>query len=336
MRHHLRVLLVLALTQIAGWGMIGILPVIAPKVVAEFGSSLPTVFLGTSVMFVAMGLAAPWAGRAFRRFGTHQVMAAGAGLIGLGLFLLALSPNLLVFWSAWALIGLAGAMFLTTAAYAYIAEYAEEGARSLIGTLMLVTGLAGSVFWPITAFLEHLAGWRGVGFTYAAVMVLAICPLVWLGLPATKAATETAAATGHLRKGRVFVLMVAAIALNSFVTFGIDAVGIQLLQALGMDLAGAVAIASLLGSFQGRRACGRSSGRQPMGWTVDRARRRRDDPDGTVCDVVRRRRQRGHGRLSGAVRVGQRRLRRGAGHDAAGLLPESRLRGGDGDHSPCP
>jgi predicted MFS family arabinose efflux permease len=250
MRHHLRVLLVLALTQIAGWGMIGILPVIAPKVAAEFGSSLPTVFLGTSVMFVAMGLAAPWAGRAFRRFGTRQVMAVGAGLIGLGLLLLALSPNLLVFWSAWALIGLAGAMFLTTAAYAYIAEYAEEGARSLIGTLMLVTGLAGSVFWPITAFLEHLAGWRGVGFIYAAVMVLAICPLVRCGLPATGAATETAAATGHLRKGRVFVLMVAAIALNSFVTFGIDAVGIQLLQALGMDLAGAVAIASLLGIFK--------------------------------------------------------------------------------------
>jgi hypothetical protein len=43
---------------------------------------------------------------------------------------------------------------------------------------------------------------------------------------------------------------VTAIALNSFVTFGIDALGIQLLQAMGMDLAGAVAIASLLGAFK--------------------------------------------------------------------------------------
>jgi predicted MFS family arabinose efflux permease len=250
MRRHFPVLLVLALTQITGWGAVGVLPVIAPSVAAEFGSALPLVFVGTSVMFVGMGLAAPWAGRAFRRFGTHQVMTAGAGTIGLGLCLVALSPTLPVFWVAWALTGLAGAMFLTTAAYAYIAEYAEDRARSLIGTLMLVTGLAGSVFWPITAFLHHLVGWHGAVLVYAGIMALAICPLVWFGLPATEVATQRATHAGHGRKGSVFVLLVAAIALNSFVTFGIDAVGIQLLQSMGMDLAGAVAVASLLGAFK--------------------------------------------------------------------------------------
>lgn len=250
MRRHLRVLAVLALTQIAGWGMIGVLPVIAPRVAAEFGISLSSVFLGTSVMFIAMGLAAPWAGRAFRRFGSREVMAVGAAVIGLGLCLLSRSPNLAVFLMAWTLIGLAGALFLTTAAYAYIASYAEERARSLIGTLMLVTGLAGSVFWPVTAFLEDLVGWRGVGVTYAAIMVVMVCPLVWFGLPAIEDTMAPTSSTGHRRRGRIFVLMVAAIALNSFVTFGIDAVGIQLLRSMGMDLAGAVAIASLLGVFK--------------------------------------------------------------------------------------
>lgn len=283
MRRHLRVLVVLALTQIAGWGMIGILPVIAPKVAAAFGISLSSVFLGTSVMFVAMGLAAPWAGRAFRRFGSREAMTVGAATIGLGLGLLALSANAAVFLSAWVIIGLAGTLFLTTAAYAYIAAYAEDGARSLIGTLMLVTGLAGSVFWPVTAFLETELGWRGVGLVYAVVMALVVCPLVWFGLPPIG---ETAAPTpgnGRLRKGRVFVLMVAAIVLNSFVTFGIDAVGIQLFKAMGMDLAGAVAIASLLGVFKvggrvidllgGRRWDGLSTGlvagaMMPMGLAV--------------------------------------------------------------------
>ncbi|QAS78020.1 MFS transporter [Rhizobium acidisoli] len=250
MQRHFLVLFCLALTQITGWGVVGVLPVIATPVAAEFKTSLPSVFLATSVMFVAMGLAAPWAGRAFRRFGTRQVMAAGAGLIGLALCLLALSPNLPVFWVGWALTGLAGAMFLTTSAYAYVAEYAEDRARSLIGTLMLVTGLAGSVFWPITAFLDHLVGWRQVFVVYAGVMVFIICPLVRFGLPVTGAAT---AATAHRRRGRwepVFILLVAAIALNSFVTFGVEAVGIKLLQSMGMDLAGAVAIASLLGVFK--------------------------------------------------------------------------------------
>ncbi|RUM05757.1 MFS transporter [Rhizobium chutanense] len=250
MQRHFLVLLFLALTQITGWGVVGVLPVIATPVAAEFGASLPSVFLGTSVMFVAMGLAAPFASRAFARFGTRQVMAAGAGLIGLGLGLLALSPSLPVFWAAWALTGLAGAMFLTTAAYAYVAEYAEDRARSLIGTLMLVTGLAGSVFWPITAFLDHLVGWRGVFVCYAGVMVLIVCPLVRFGLPATATATVRAAQARGGRWGPVFALLVAAIALNSFVTFGVEAVGIKLLQSMGMDLAGAVAIASLLGVFK--------------------------------------------------------------------------------------
>lgn len=42
----------------------------------------------------------------------------------------------------------------------------------------------------------------------------------------------------------------AAIALNTFVTFGVEAMGIQLLQAMGMGLTGAVAVASLLGVFK--------------------------------------------------------------------------------------
>ncbi|MGO4566902.1 hypothetical protein AB4Z52_17900 [Rhizobium sp. 2YAF20] len=77
MQQHFLVLFFLALTQITGWGVVGVLPVIATSAAAEFGASLLSVFLGTSMMFVAMGLAAPWAGRAFRRFGTRQVMAAG-------------------------------------------------------------------------------------------------------------------------------------------------------------------------------------------------------------------------------------------------------------------
>ncbi|UXT39776.1 MFS transporter [Agrobacterium tumefaciens] len=250
MQRHLFVLFLLALTQITGWGVVSVLPVIATTVATEFRTSLPMVFIGTSVMFVAMGLAAPWTGRAFRRFGPRSVMAAGAGMIAVGLCLLALSPGLLVFWAAWVLIGIAGSMFLTTSAYAYIADYAEDRARSLIGTLMLVTGLAGSVFWPVTAFLDGVVGWRATVLVYAGITALVICPLVLIGLPATGAATAPTINKRSARKGPVFALLVTAIALNSFVTFGIEAVGIQLLQTMGMDLAKAVAIASLLGVFK--------------------------------------------------------------------------------------
>ncbi|MDP3340346.1 MFS transporter [Frigidibacter sp.] len=246
MRHHLPILGLLALTQITGWGAVGVLPVIAAPVAADLGVSLPAVFLGTSLMFVAMGIASPPAGRAFRRFGTRQVMAAGAGLIGLTLCLVALAPGLTVFCIGWALVGLAGSMFMTTAAYAYLAEYDADSARSLIGTLMLVTGLAGAVFWPITAWLEHVVGWRGAVFAFAAVMVMVVCPLVRFGLPRTEAVIATQQPK-TARTGRLFALLVAAIALNSFVTFGIESVGIALVEASGASLATAIAIASALG-----------------------------------------------------------------------------------------
>lgn len=76
--HSRYVLLLIALTQITGWGAVGILPVLVSPVATEFATSLPSVFVGTSVMFAAMGLAAPWVGRVFRRFGTRRVMATGA------------------------------------------------------------------------------------------------------------------------------------------------------------------------------------------------------------------------------------------------------------------
>lgn len=247
MRRHLPVLIVLGITQITGWGTISLLPVIAKPVAAVFSASLPEIFLGTSVMYLTMGLASPLAGRVFRRFGPRGAMAAGAAMIGLGLALIAVAPNLSIFWAAWAFVGSAGALFLTTSAYAYIAQWTPLHARSLIGTLMLVTGLYGSVFWPITAWGNVHFGWRATVLIYAGVMAFVIAPLVRCGLPATETASTHAARGSGQRSGSVFVLLIAAIALNSFVTFGIEAVGIQLLQAMGLDLAHAVSIASLLG-----------------------------------------------------------------------------------------
>ncbi len=83
MPRHLTVLILLAVTQVIGWGVVGVLPVIAAPVAADLDASAASVFLGPSVMYVAMGLAAPWAGRAFRVHGTRPAMAAGAGLLQL-------------------------------------------------------------------------------------------------------------------------------------------------------------------------------------------------------------------------------------------------------------
>lgn len=254
MYRHIRVFCVLALTQILGWGAVGLLPVLAARIAADLGVDLAPVFLGTSVMFVAMGLCAPVAGRGFRRFGARRVMACGAVGIGAGLGIMGLARGMVVFLLSWGVIGVAGAAFLTTAAYAWLAGYAGRdagtGARNLIGLLMLVTALAGTVFWPVTALLDLHLGWRGTAFAYAGAMVVLAAPLVAFGLHDTGAGAGGTAATGTRPDRRIFGLIVLAVTLNSFVTFGIDSIGIELFRALGAETAMAVAIASALGVFK--------------------------------------------------------------------------------------
>lgn len=250
MQRHIPILIILALTQVMGWGVVSVLPVLAQTISQSLGSELPQVFIGNSIMFIAMGLCAPPAGKAFRRFGVTKVMGVGAAVIGLGIGAVSLSPAMAFYWVAWGLIGSGGAMFLTTAAYAFLAEFYEETARSSIGALMLATGLAGSVFLPVTAFLDHLLGWRATLGIYAALMALIVCPLVWFGLPKIKPAPISAAEIDDKPTGPVFFLLVSIIALNGFVTFGIEAVGVELMRSMGMSLASAVMVASLLGVFK--------------------------------------------------------------------------------------
>jgi predicted MFS family arabinose efflux permease len=211
--------------------------------------------MGTAVMFVAMGLAAPFAGRLFRHFGARKVMAAGAALTGAGIAIVGAAQSVPVYLTAWGMVGVAGAMFLTTAAYVYLADYAAERARGMIASLMLITGLAGSVFWPATAFLEHLSGWRAVTQIYALIMLAVIVPLILFGLPEARTRRQPGiGGGGRIHKGRIFWFLVTAIALNSFVTFGIEATGIELFRTLGADPAWAVGAASFLGVL---KVCGR-------------------------------------------------------------------------------
>lgn len=248
MKRHLVVLTVLAATQLVGWGSVSVLPVLAPRIAADLNSDITTIFAGSTAMFVAMGIAAPLAGRGFRRYGARRLMAVGAAIIGCSLGLVGSATSVPVLLLAWAAAGAGGALFLTTAAYVYIAEYSDRRARTLIGTLMLATGPAGSVFWPVTAYLDHLVGWRATLFIYSGAMLTFVVPLALFALPRTAAqpAAEVAS-TQARRRGLIFVIVLAAVSTNSFVTFGVEAVGIELLRSMGADLSDAVAIASLLG-----------------------------------------------------------------------------------------
>lgn len=203
-----------------------------------------------------MGLCGPLLAEPFRHLGARRVMMIGSMVAALGFVMLACAHQAVLYFVAWTILGMAGSAALSTAAYIMLNEVAGRNARGAIGALMLVTGLSSSIFWPTTAFLAGAVGWRGTCLAYAAAMVLVCLPLYTFGLPRRAAAKADAAAPSdrpdaYKPAGRgTFVLVVAAIGLNAFVSFGFSAVLVELLKAQGLSATEAVAFGSTLGVVQ--------------------------------------------------------------------------------------
>ncbi|MBY5326087.1 MFS transporter [Rhizobium leguminosarum] len=250
------ILFVLAVTQVIGWGTVSLPAIIGRQVAADLDMNIEAVFAGSSILYVVMGLWAPLLAKAFTRFGARRVMVAGTVLAAPGFVLLSVSTGPVTYFAAWVVLGTAGSATLTTAAYIMLNEVAGRNAKSAIGALMLVTGLSSSVFWPTTALLSAAVGWRGTCLAYAAMMMLVCLPFYVFGLPRRATlveeagpSTPVAVPTAIASKG-TFALIVTAIALNAFVTFGFAAVLIELLQAEGLPKSQAIAFGSMLGVIQ--------------------------------------------------------------------------------------
>jgi predicted MFS family arabinose efflux permease len=256
----LRTLIVLAVTQLIGWGTIGLTAVVGRQIAADLGLDLAVVFAGSSVLYLSMGLCSPLLTRPFNELGARRVMMLGTAVSAAGFAALSASPVPTVYFAAWLLLGIGGSASLSTAAYIVLNEVAGRGARSAIGALMLVTGLSSTLFWPTTSWLAAALGWRGTCLAYCVVLLIVSLPLQAFALPARKTAVESAgpnaAASGRLAPARsTFYLLVLAIALNAFVTIGMSAVLIELFKAEGLSAPEAIAFGSALGVIQvGARA----------------------------------------------------------------------------------
>jgi predicted MFS family arabinose efflux permease len=252
----LPILVVLAITQLVGWGTVSLPAVIGEQLARDLDLALPAVFAGTTVMLVVMGLTAPLIANSFVKHGARLVMAAGSLVAAPGFLLIAAATGPLLYYAGWVVLGVAGAAMLSTATYILLNEIVGVGARRPIGALMLVTGLSSSLFWPITAALASAFGWRTTLVIYSAAAVLVCLPLHVFGLPPR----ESAPAGGQVAQanrgtdgdpGRLpFALLVAAIALHAFLSWGVGSIIIQLLKTIGVSDSWALRIGSMLGVIQ--------------------------------------------------------------------------------------
>lgn len=252
----IRALIVLAIAQVIGWGTVGFPAVVGRSIAADLGMSISAVFAGNTILYVLTGLWAPFLAKAFTGFGARRVMICGTGLAVPGFVLMAFAQGPVSYFAAWAILGTAGGATLTTAAHIMLNEVAGKGARRAMGALLLMTGLSSSIFWPTTAVLAEALGWRGTCLVYAGLTLLISLPLYVFGLPRRVATQGEVTQSGSQTRNAAptspstFYLLVTAITLNAFVTFGLSTVMIEILKAEGLPPAQAIAFGSALGVIQ--------------------------------------------------------------------------------------
>ncbi len=251
--------------QLLAWGGSFYLPaVLAEPMARELGVGVPTVFLAFSIAMGGSALVGPAAGRAIDRWGGRPLLIASDLTFAAGLAVLALASGPATMFAGWAVIGLAMGIGLYEAAFATVVRLYGAAAKDTITGITLLGGLASTVGWPLTAWLESAWGWRGACAAWALIFALVALPLN-ASVPRAPAdgvvpdphatapgsgAQPPEAASGPPPGLATSVLLAFVFASTWFVTTAFATHGPRLLQMAGASAAMAVAVGAMVGPAQ--------------------------------------------------------------------------------------
>ncbi len=258
-----RTVITLGAAQTLAWASSYYLPaLLAVPMARDLGVSAPTVFAAFSMALGISALLGPAAGRRIDRLGGRPLLVASNLVLAAGLGLLASAQGPITLFLAWAVLGIGMSAGLYEAAFATLVRLHGQDARGPITGITLMAGFASTVGWPLSAWLEVQAGWRGACWTWAALHLLVGLPLnlslpgigTRAGAPAqvgsTPAPAPAVAAAAPRPPLRQLVLLSVAFTITLFVSTAMAAHLPQLLVASGLSLAAAVGLGGLVGPAQ--------------------------------------------------------------------------------------
>lgn len=247
----------LMLTQAFGWGAsLSLLGVLASPIAAELQLSSTFVYGGATLMFLVGGLIAPLCGRLADQYGGPRILIAGSLLHVLALVILSRAIGPLSYALAWGLFGLFMHAGLATPAYKTVTQAMRGSPRRGITVLTLASGLASTIFWPVTSHLEVSFGWRTACLIYALVaLTVSLGVHVVLALLLRRTSSMAAAPAGDMTpprvrpaaEHRVFTLLALAFLLNAVVDTSMALLIIDLFAKLHVAREAGVLAASLIG-----------------------------------------------------------------------------------------
>ncbi len=263
-----RVLVVLCLSQLTGWGVLFYaFPVLAADIAADTGWSSTAVTGAFSVSQLVGAVVGVPVGRVLDRYGPRPVMTVGSLVAVVALPLVAWAGSLPWFFVAWVLVGVAGAGVLYQPAFAAVTRWHGERRVSALTMLTVFGGLAGTVFAPMAAFLVADLGWRQTYLVLALVFAVVTLPvhgfglrLPWPDVPSSGGAEEHPSVVA---RSRPFVVLVSVIGLGALALHAVVVTIVPLLAERGLSPE-AAAWAVGLGSI------GQALGRLAYGWLAAR------------------------------------------------------------------
>ena len=254
------VITALGIAQILAWGTSFYFPaVFAGPIVADTGWSLGWVVGGTSVGLLVAGLVSPQVGRIIDVRGGRPVLLTSSLFFAAGLAGIGLAPALPVYLLAWVLLGIGMGAGLYDAVFSALGRIYGHEARGPITNLTLFGGFAGTVCWPLSAFMIAHFGWRDACFIYAVLHLVVALPLQMAVIGrASKsvAASPPTDSTQSSSSARIAneMLLFALLATVLSVAAGIGSIVIVhmmiFLQARGIEFSVAVTLATLIGPAQ--------------------------------------------------------------------------------------
>ena len=81
--------------------------------------------------------------------------------------------------AAWVVLGIGMGMGLYEAAFAALVRLYGRDSRNAITGIALIGGLASTLGWPLSAWLETGVGWRGTCLVWASLHLVLALPLNW-------------------------------------------------------------------------------------------------------------------------------------------------------------
>lgn len=165
-------------------------------------------------------------------------MTAGSVLSVVSLLIVAAAPNLPVFFTGWALAGLAMAAPFYQPAFAALTRWWAPGHVRALTIVTLAGGLASTVFAPLTAALADHLSWRHtylvLAVVLAAVTIPAHAPALrapWPDAPTSPA--HQAADAADVARSRPFMLLAATFTLSAFAMYAVVVALVPLLLERG-------------------------------------------------------------------------------------------------------